>query len=285
MPRREHCEFALIGGRGMLGRAWQEALTLAVRSFRVLDRPEFDLLTVGGANEAASSARVVVNCAAWTDVDAAEVHEAEATALNGDAVGELARACKAQGATLLHYSTDYVFSGQASTPYHVTAKRDPVNAYGRSKARGEELLLASGANSLLIRTSWLYASWGKNFVRTIARLSQERSTLRIVNDQRGRPSSALGLVETSLRLLDGGLTGVFHGTDSGECTWYELARAIVEQLERPCEVLPCSSEQYPTPAQRPHYSVLDLTETIAALGRPIPSWQERLSRVLARLEP
>src|SRR5690606_23314610 len=135
-------------------------------------------------------ARVVINCTGWTNVDLAESHEDEATVINGSGVGKLAERCKQVGAVFIHYSTDYVFAGHATRPYAVDEARAPLNAYGRSKAVGEQLLEQSGAEHLLIRTSWVYAPWGKNFVRTILGAAQKRPSLRVVNDQRGRPSSA-----------------------------------------------------------------------------------------------
>ena len=143
------------------------------------------------------------------------------------------------------------------------------------------MLEQSGAEHLLIRTSWVYAPWGKNFVRTILGAAQKRPSLRVVNDQRGRPSSAEQLAETSLRLLEAGGRGTFHATDAGQCTWFEFARSIVAQAGLECSVEPCSSSEYPSPAQRPSYSVLDLSRT-EALVAPLVSWEESLARVIPR---
>jgi dTDP-4-dehydrorhamnose reductase len=180
---------------------------------------------------------------------------------------------------LVHYSTDYVFDGEASAPYRVDELRRPQNAYGRSKARGEELLLATGCEHLLLRTSWLYAPWGKNFVDTIARFGRERPSLRVVADQRGRPTSAQYLAQRSLEFVDKRARGIFHVTDGGECTWFEFARAIVAGSGGSALVEPCTSAEYSRPARRPPYSVLDLSATDALLG-PSRSWQQNLSDVL-----
>ena len=214
-----------------------------------------------------------------TDVDGAETDESTATLINGHAVGALAARCREIGATLVQYSTDYVFNGRASEPYPVDCFRDPVNAYGRSKAVGEELLEQSGADFLLIRTSWLYAAHGKNFVRTIARACLERPSLRVVNDQRGRPTSADQLVNITERLLAAGKRGVFHGCDDGECTWFEFAQSIVNRINPECQVEPCKSDEFPRPAARPAYSVLDLSKTTAAIG-PITQWRDALGETL-----
>ncbi len=173
----------------------------------------------------------VVNCAAYTLVDAAEEHEALANEVNGHAVGRMAERCKAVGAKLLHYSTDYVFDGRATEPYRTDHPRSPVNAYGRSKALGEELLEQSGAEYLLVRGSWLYAPWGQNFVLTMRNLAKSRDSLRVVDDQRGRPTDSRRLAEVSLALAEAGHRGTFHVTDGGECTWYRARIAGREGRE------------------------------------------------------
>jgi dTDP-4-dehydrorhamnose reductase len=274
----------LGGATGMLGRAVTEALVKRGVEHDVVERDRFDLcreetITSG----VASGARVVINCTGWTNVDLAETQEEEATLINGSGVGKLAERCKQIGAVLVHYSTDYVFAGQATEPYAVDQPRAPLNAYGRSKAVGEELVERSGVEHVLIRTSWVYAPWGKNFVRTIVGAAQKRPTLRVVDDQRGRPSSAEQLAETSLRLLEAGGRGTFHASDAGECTWFEFARAAVARAGLSCQVEPCSSAEYPSPARRPSYSVLDLSRTEALIG-PLTPWEESLARVVPRLE-
>lgn len=273
----------VLGRTGMLGRAVAQAL--AARNVRhdVADRGRVDLARAQSFTSGIpSGTSAVINCTGWTNVDAAESQEEEATRINGHAVGQLAERCKQLGAVLIHYSTDYVFSGDATEPYAVDHPRKPLNAYGRSKAVGEELLEQSGAEYLLIRTSWVYAPWGKNFVRTIVGAAQKRPTLRVVNDQLGRPSSAEQLAETSLDLLGAGARGTFHGTDAGACTWFELARAAVQLSGASAQVEPCSSSEYPSPARRPSYSVLDLSRTEALIGARTP-WQTSLASVIPRL--
>ncbi len=279
---------ALVGRGGMLGRAFEAALARSddVALF-ALDYPEIDLArpeTLRRLDDLRPA--LVVNCAAYTAVDDAEIEEARATAINADGVGALAERCIALGATLVHFGTDYVFDGEAHAPYPVDAELAPIGAYGRSKAIGEERLRESGVEHLYVRTSWLYAPWGKNFVRTIAKNAALRPTLRVVDDQRGRPTSAEHLARTTLALLARDARGTFHVTDGGACSWFEFARAIVEGLglrER-CAVEPVSSAEWPTPAKRPRYSVLDLSKTEALLG-PMPAWRDALRDVLARLEP
>ena len=227
--------------------------------------------------------RVIVNCAAYTDVDGAEREEAKAQAVNGAAVGELARSCAQHGAMLVHYSTDYVFSGKAERPYKISDVIDPINAYGRSKALGEKLIGESGCEHLIIRTSWLYAPWGKNFVRTIVAFCAQKHPLRIVNDQKGRPSSAQELAGNSWKLLERGGRGIFHLADGGECTWFDFAKEIARQVGSDVKVEACRTAELGRAAARPAYSVLDVEESERLIGRVKP-WREALGDVIARLE-
>ncbi len=270
----------LIAPDGMLGRAWHDLLHARGATFSTLTYPAFDMTQEAHVKAGVSEGTgLVINCAAWTDVDGAETREADATRVNGDAVGMLADRCAAIGATLVHYSTDYVFDGCASRPYRVDQPRDPLNAYGRSKAVGEQRVEASGCRYMIARTSWLYAAWGNNFVRTIAKLARERTSLRVVNDQRGRPTSAVQLALTSLRMLEAGAAGMHHITDGGECTWFDFASTIAAHANPVCKVEPCTSAEFVRPAPRPAYSVLDLTETEALVG-PMQDWRHNLALVL-----
>lgn len=273
----------VIGSGGMLGRSWCGLLRAHGLPFEALSRDQLDL------EDAAALAALdlsgyshVLNCAAWTAVDDAEADEARAHAANAVAVGALARACERSGAQLITYSTDYVFNGRAGRPYPTDSAHDPVNAYGRSKAAGEALLAKTGGRWLCIRTSWVYAPWGRNFVRTIATAAAQKPVLRVVHDQRGRPTSAESLARTSLALAMRGAEGIWHATDGGECSWYELAAEVVRLTGRECRVEPCTSDEFPRPAPRPLYSVLDITETEAQLG-PMTPWSAAVADVVRRL--
>lgn len=287
-PASADTRAVILGVGGMLGLVWRDRLdagaVLAVRHAQLFDRTGCDITNPADLERAITpGVRLVINCAAWTDVDGAERDEAAATRLNGHAVGLIAERCRAVGATMIHYSTDYVFSGASATPYPTDHPIDPVNAYGRSKAVGERLLRESGASHLLLRTSWLYAPHGNNFVRTIARLSAEKPTLRVVDDQLGRPTSCDSLVGITAGLIAKGARGVFHASDAGECTWFEFARAIAERVNPACVVEPCPTAEFPRPAPRPAYSVLDLSETEELLG-PLPNWREPLAEALNKIE-
>lgn len=277
-------EILLISPDGMLGRAFCEQFAERKLAYESVMYPEFDITRKEHVERALHPGlRWVINCAAFTDVDGAEKSEPAAEAVNATGVKLVAERCKAIGALLIHYSTDYVFSGNAKSPYRVDEKLDPQNAYGRTKAHGEELLLASGCEHLILRTSWLYAAWGKNFVDTMARLGREQPTLKVVNDQFGRPTSARYLAQRSLALLDKKARGVFHVTDGDECSWYDFASAIVAGTGGSAKVNPCSSAEFaqgrPASARRPPYSVLDLSRTDALIG-PSRSWKENLADVL-----
>lgn len=274
----------LLGSSGMLGRAFGELFRGGHRHVESAGRDMCDLAkpeTI--ANLRIPKRGAVINCAAWTDVDGAEANEAGATIVNGVSVGALARACKAADALLVHFSTDYLFDGLRVFPYKVDQPMAPLNAYGRSKAVGEIEIEWSGCRALIVRTSWLYAPWGKNFVRTIHKLLHERPSIKVVNDQRGRPTSAEHLARTTMGLVDRGSEGVYHVTDGGECTWYDFAKAIGKYSGATARVDPCTSAEFPRPATRPSYSVLDLSKTENLLG-PMPSWQDNLVRTLERVE-
>ncbi|MHC4994418.1 MAG: dTDP-4-dehydrorhamnose reductase [Planctomycetota bacterium] len=270
----------IVGASGMLARAWMELLDARSLAYESVDFDRLDLTrpeTIPA--EVCERHGLVVNCAAYTDVDGAETNEDLARKINGDGVGDLATRCAQIGATLIHYSTDYVFSGDAEAPYPTDAPRQPLGAYGHTKAVAEELIERSGADYLIARTSWLYAPWGKNFVNTIASLVTERDTIKVVDDQRGRPTSCQHLAATSLALLQNGERGIFHVTDGGECTWHEFAREIARLTGATCDVQPCTTDEFPRPAPRPTYSVLDLSKTEASVGA-MPDWRENLAAVL-----
>lgn len=268
----------------MVGRAWRELLTRLGATFEAPPSREINLASGAGLERiSAGGFKTVINCAALTDVDASEADPARAMAVNGDGAGAVARACAAAGAALVHYSTDYVFDGKDRAPSGVGHVRCPVNAYGRSKARGEELIETSGGDWLIVRTSWVYAPWGNNFVRTLARALGERPEVRVRRDQTGRPTSAENLARVTLRLFDSGARGIWHVADDGvPCTRYDMAIEIAATLGGSARVLP---DDGPAPARapRPAHSVLDLSRTSGRLG-PLEDWRTLLASVLRRLE-
>ena len=226
----------------------------------------------------------VINGAAWTRVDAAEEHEAEAEAVNATGAGLVAAACASAGIRCCHVSTDYVFDGTATAPIPEDAVASPRSAYGRTKWHGEVAVRERCPDHLIVRTSWLYGRQGPNFVLTMLRLAAERSELRVVADQHGAPTWTGHLAPAMLRLLAVAPPGTYHLTNSGVTTWYDFAVAIVSARGLPTEVVPISTAEYPVAAARPAYSVLDNRAWRDLGEQPLPEWQEGLRSYLASLD-
>lgn len=272
----------ITGAGGMLAKAMTPALEGSGHRVTPFSRAELDITDHRSVEAELKAHRpdVVVQCAAFTAVDAAEERPAEAFAVNAEGTFNVARACQRIGAMFVYPSTDYVFRGTSKRPYRVDDPVDPVNSYGRSKAAGEEAAREAD-RYLVVRTSWLYGAGGANFVDTMSRLGRERESLSVVDDQVGRPTWTATLADAIADLLERGTTGIAHCTDVGDpVSWYGFARETLrlQGIETPVE--PVGSEAFPRPAPRPAYSVLDCTETEAILGRPLPRWEEALRRYL-----
>lgn len=275
---RGNCSILLLGHGGMLWQAWATMLEHANIPYFSPSRFEFDFVRPESIRATVTQGySLVINAAGFTNVDLCESLEGRAAIVNGSGVATLAQECKKCGATLIHYSSDHVFSGETDKPYSTDAIREPVNAYGRTKALGDDAVERSGCDYLLIRTSWLYAPWGQNFVTTIAQLASIQHSITVVDDQFGRPTCASHLASESWRLFKGGARGSYHLTDGGHCSRYEWARTIVELTNSECVVEPCATKDFPRPAKRPRFSVLDLSKTEDLLGA-IPTWQASLPR-------
>jgi dTDP-4-dehydrorhamnose reductase len=234
---------------------------------------------------------LVVNAAAYTAVDQAEQERDAAFAVNAVAPGVLAEEAQRAGAVLVHYSTDYVFDGAARTPYAEDAPTAPLSVYGASKLEGEQRISASGADALVLRTSWVYGLRGRNFLLTIRRLAAEREELRIVADQTGVPNWCRTLAQATARIVAGGLSamreraGLYHLSSGGPTTWYEFARAIIGDAPRP-RVTPIATADYPLPARRPAYGVLATAKFERTFGFALPSWRDALAECVAsRADP
>ena len=222
---------------------------------------------------------LIVNCAAYTNVDKAEDDCATAEAINHTAVAHLASVCKEFQLPLIHISTDYVFGGTKNTPYSETDTTQPLGVYGRTKLAGEQAIQNSGIEHLIIRTSWLYSlRFGNNFVKTIQRLSGERPQLKVVADQVGTPTNAADLADFIVQAIENawyrGKREVYHFSNEGVCSWYDFAVAIVAASGNVCEVLPCTSAEFPSKVTRPSYSVLDKTKLKTDFGYRIPYWRD-----------
>jgi dTDP-4-dehydrorhamnose reductase len=281
-------QWLVTGAGGMLGRDLVERIRAAGIGVTALTRPQLDITDADAVRAAVPGHDLVINAAAWTNVDAAETAEADATAVNGHGVANLARACAQAGARLVTISTDYVFDGTASDPYPEDAPTSPINAYGRSKLVGEQavrdLLPEAG---YIVRTAWLYGAHGANFVRTVLRLAEQRETIDVVTDQVGQPTWTRHLAERLVELGRAALAGsappgIYHGTASGATSWYGLARAAFAATGLdPDRVRPTTSAAFPRPARRPAYSVLRHDAWSHAGLSPMPDWHDMLTQALA----
>jgi dTDP-4-dehydrorhamnose reductase len=225
-------------------------------------------------------ADVIIHCAAYTDVDGAEGDERQAMEVNRDGARNMADAARAQRSLMIYLSTDYVFDGRASRPYEETDQPNPLGVYGRSKLAGEEAVRGVRGRHLIVRTSWLYGGGGSNFVDTIRNLARERSELRLVADQRSRPTWSRSLARTLLDLAASGVTGTIHGCDSGTASWYELAQAIKAMKGLSVQLVPIPAAEWKAAAPRPLYSVLNLEKAEGVLNRSLPPWEESLQSYL-----
>ncbi|MET8976123.1 dTDP-4-dehydrorhamnose reductase [Streptomyces sp. NPDC004539] len=274
----------ITGAGGMLGRDLVETVTGDVTA---LTRADLDITDPAAVRDAVAGHDVVVNAAAWTDVDGAETDEAAATRVNGEAVRVLAEACAASGARLVQVSTDYVFPGDATEPYRHDSPTAPLNAYGRGKLVGEDAVkILLPDTGYVVRTAWLYGAHGRNFVSTMLGLAETRDTVEVVDDQRGQPTWTVALAGQIADLGEAAMNrkapaGVYHGTASGTATWFDLARAAFELSGLdPERVRPTTSEKFVRPARRPSYSVLAHDRWAAAGIAEQPYWKDQLAQAL-----
>jgi len=273
----------VTGSRGQLGRALERAAPLRHHEFYGLDLPELDVTDRAAVLAAVQTVlpEAIVNCAAFTAVDAAESQAETAMAANGAAVGHLAAAANEVGATLVQISTDYVFDGSGGRPYREDDPPCPISSYGRSKLAGEREAGAARAH-LIVRTSWLFGERGANFVEAIRRqLDAGNRALKVVDDQHGCPTYAADLADALLRLIEVGARGMLHAANDGATTWWGFACEIVRQLGAPADVEAIRTAATDRPAKRPAFSVLDCSRLAALLGTPLPPWQDALRRYLA----
>ncbi len=230
---------------------------------------------------------VIVNCAAYTNVDKAEDDEAIAELINCTAVENLAIVAHERGALLIHISTDYVFSGEGFIPCTEDMVTSPLGVYGRTKLRGEEAILRTGCRSIILRTSWLYSEYGGNFVKTMQRLTSERDNLTVVFDQVGTPTYAGDLADFICGVIKrddlDDLTGVYHFSNEGVCSWYDFAIEISRMSGNNCKITPCHSSEFPSRVKRPHYSVLDKSKLKSRFGVEIPYWRDSLELCITKL--
>lgn len=280
----------VTGANGQLGNEMKNILEKECPGMTLYtDIQELDLLDAQAVGVFVSKNEIthIVNCAAYTAVDKAEEDKALCAAVNIDAVKNLANAADAVGAKIIHISTDYVFDGTAHRPYKESDKVNPMSQYGTTKRTGETALIALAPESIIIRTSWLYSIYGNNFVKTMIRLGKERDQLKVVCDQVGTPTYAKDLAKAIYVILMSHqwVEGIYHFSNEGACSWYDFTKSIHRIANiTTCNVLPIPTEDYPTAATRPAYSILNKSKIKATYGVEIPYWEESLQECINRLE-
>ena len=285
----------VTGANGQLGNEMRIVSKNSSDRYIFTDVEELDILDRKAVMDCVKREKieVVVNCAAYTNVDKAEDEPAFAEKLNATAVGYLAKACKDNGATLIHISTDYVFGGnEGNTPKTEDEKANPTGVYGKTKLLGERAIEKVGCKHIIIRTAWLYSEFGHNFVKTMRKLTAEKDTLKVVFDQIGTPTYALDLAEVIKLFIERLKTansqqpianGIYHFSNEGVTSWYDFAKEICELSGNKCDIQPCHSDEFPSKVKRPSYSVLDKTKIKNKLNITIPHWKESLKKCISKL--
>lgn len=280
----------VTGAAGQLGNEMRRLGMLSPDNYLFTDVNELDITDSAAVQRFVTENRVqvIVNCAAYTNVDKAENDEQRAMQINATAAGNLAAAAKSVDATLFHISTDYVFGCDGNTPRTEDMPTAPLGVYGRSKLLGEQAIAATGCKAIIIRTAWLYSEFGNNFVKTMLRLTAEKESINVVFDQVGTPTYAGDLALAIFSIIESGMyegnEGVYHFSDEGVCSWYDLAVETARIAgHRKCRIQPCHSSEFPSPVTRPPYSVLDKTKIKATFGMDIPHWRESLAYCIKRL--
>lgn len=278
----------VTGSNGQLGNEMRRVATesCAEHEFIFTDVAELDITDAGAVLEAAKGVGAIINCAAYTNVDAAEDNEDIAHLINATASANLAAAAKAEGALLIHVSTDYVFGGDGNTPRTEDLPTNPLGVYGRTKLAGEQAIIASGCRHIIIRTAWLYSVHGKNFVKTMLSLMATRPSLNVVFDQVGTPTYAGDLADVIGTIINtpAPAEGVYHYSNEGVCSWYDFAVAIGQLAGSPCAVAPCHSCEFPSKVTRPAFSVLDKTKIRTTFNLSIPHWHASLTHCIDKLK-
>lgn len=275
----------ITGGKGQLGSEVAHQLSSAEYDFDAFDIDELDITNLKAVRKSVKDGKYthIINCAAYTDVNNCESDGKAAYALNAIGARNLAIAAEECGAEIAHVSTDYVFSGQnQESPYTVYDIPSPVSAYGKTKLAGEGYIRDFSSKYYIVRTAWLYGRNGENFVSKIIKLASQRDEIKVVNDQVGSPTNAEDLAKSLIKLISTGEYGIYHCTGKGKCSWYDFAKRIVKLSGENCEVKPCTTDEFPTPARRPAYSVLD-NSALAEIGIDVArDWEEALSDFISK---
>jgi dTDP-4-dehydrorhamnose reductase len=274
---------AILGGRGMLGTDLARSCRNRGFNIEVFDLPDFDITNTDQLATALSKAEIIINCAAYTNVDKAESETESAYKINAEAVGNLGRLAKKTGKWVLHISTDFVFDGQKDSPYFETDATNPINAYGKSKLAGEELLIQSGCRNCIIRIEWTYGAAGNNFVSKLISRSKQQNTIKVVDDQIGSPTATTEVARMICELLAKRPEGLFHFAADGYVSRFDMAKFIFDNLNISLDLQPCKSSDFVSPAQRPLNSRFDCGKIRSLLGEDIEPWQRSLKKFLENL--
>ena len=281
----------VTGANGQLGNEMRRLGAVSPNNYIFTDVAELDITDATAVSEAVkgNGIEIIVNCAAYTNVDKAESDEAVAVLINATAVANLAAAMKEVGGTLFHVSTDYVFGLDGNTPRHEDMPTAPLGVYGRTKLMGEEAIEKSGCKALVFRTAWLYSEYGNNFLKTMMRLTAEREQLNVVFDQVGTPTYAGDLALAIFSIIEAGVydgnEGIYHFSNEGVCSWYDFAVEIAAVAgNTDCRIEPCHSCEFPSPVTRPPYSVLDKTKIKKTFDIDIPHWRESMEYCIKRIK-
>jgi len=270
----------IIGSGGQLGHDFVNQAAAAGHSVIPVDYPQIDICNKLSVDTCIDNAKpdIIVNCAAFTAVDNCESEQEKAFELNAGACGILASAAKKISAMLIHFSTDYVFDGCGSAPYTEDSRTNPQSVYGKSKLSGEEAIVNTHNDAMIFRIAWLYGAHGNNFVKTIRRIAaanaQEGKPLKVVNDQFGTPTWTVDVCKQALAMLDRRERGIFHCTSEGFCSWFDFAKEIVVSAGINVDIQPCTTEEFPRPAPRPHYSVLENARLKSIGANIMPEWKD-----------
>lgn len=278
----------VTGANGQLGNEMQRVAKTSSNHYIFTDVAQLDITDREAVLRAVkdNSIQVIVNCAAYTNVDKAEDDSETADLINNKAVENLAIAARENDATLIHISTDYVFKGDRCTPCREDWETDPLGVYGITKLAGEKSIERTGCRHIIIRTAWLYSPFGKNFVKTMQKLTAEKDSLKVVFDQVGTPTYAGDLADAIARIIEAGQLGkqgIYHFSNEGVCSWYDFAREICELSGNTCNIQPCHSDEFPSKVKRPHFSVLDKTKIKDTFGIEVPYWKDSLKKCIREL--
>lgn len=282
----------VTGANGQLGNEMRIVSAQSHDNYIFTDVAELDITNASAVMTMVKEhdIQVIINCAAYTNVDKAEEDETFCELLNATAVDHLAKAMHEVGGTLIHVSTDYVFGGDPyNTPCAEGQKGTPTGVYGKTKLWGEQYIQASGCHYVILRTAWLYSEFGKNFVKTMLQLTAEKPQLKVVFDQCGTPTYALDLAQAIFEIVEGrkyeGNSGIYHYSNEGVCSWYDFTKMIAEYAgHTACDIQPCHSDEFPSRVKRPAYSVLDKTKVKQTFGVSVPYWTESLKKCIANLK-